>query len=229
MLYLVSFPDPSLWILSKLCLSISKASTCSDVLLLTIQYFSWPVSGSFTVYSNRCTFFPSNSCSTGSIFSGSNNPSIFSSGWRFWNLLDFLLSSSFRLRFSFAFWLSSCVLPFRYLLSCFSISHLFFGKLAYFPLDRGKQFSTTPRECFAVWSQKIYDYDYMSATPSEICFELSAIVILLLFDNLVSFSLISFSFPSWFANLASNLSEGLKVSFTNSIAGFSAVGVQWDV
>jgi hypothetical protein len=82
------------------------------------------------VYSNRCTFFPSNSCSTGSIFSGSNNPSIFSTGWRFWNLLDFLLSSSFRLRFSFAFWLSSCVLPFRYLLSCFFISHLFFGKLA---------------------------------------------------------------------------------------------------
>lgn len=92
--------------------------------------FSCPVFGSFTVYSNRCTFFPSNSCSTGSIFSGSNNPSIFSPGWRFWNLLDFLLSSSFRLRFSFAFWFSSCVLPFRYLLTCFSISHLFFGKLA---------------------------------------------------------------------------------------------------
>ena len=108
----MSFPDPSLWILSKLCPSIRNASTCSDVLLLTIQYCSCPVLGSFTVYWNRCTFFPSNSCSTGSIFSGSNNPSIFSPGWRFWNLLDFLLSSSFRLRFSFAFWLSSCVLPF---------------------------------------------------------------------------------------------------------------------
>jgi hypothetical protein len=49
-----------------------------------------------TVYWNRCTFFPSNSCSTGSIFSGSNSPRNFSPGWILWYLLDFLLNRPYR-------------------------------------------------------------------------------------------------------------------------------------
>jgi hypothetical protein len=94
MLYLVSFPDTSLWILSKLYPSLRKASICSGILLPTDQYFSSPIFGFVTVCWNRCTF------------SASNNPVNFSPAG-----LEFLLNSSFLTNFSITFSLSSFVWP----------------------------------------------------------------------------------------------------------------------
>ena len=79
----------------KLSSSFHKEWISSEVLLLTSRYFSWLLSSSITVYLNLMLFFPLNSASTYSIFSGMNWSIFFSLDCSLMNLLSLCLTSEF--------------------------------------------------------------------------------------------------------------------------------------
>ena len=78
-------------------------------------------------YWNLWTFFPSNSFSTGCIFSASNIHIDFSPGCGLKNLLSLFLSSALRWRFCLAFSLNSCCCCCFFDLPYFIYSFLCFG------------------------------------------------------------------------------------------------------